>query len=373
MNDVTILFPLAKSQAEMAGYVSATDQGVGGPLLPEKLYTDATGQPKTRPTGPTPVGADLGLIYDELRVVALRIDPCFANIGPVTHAESCKNQLRLIFQPVSFSSGSAGTIDGAVHAFYSLTRDELVSLVKDVIALRQHESSKASLGPLAVHPVLESQGLLKGEAKGLHDLILKHAGQKNLVRFTKFNPANLATRWDFGGFDVESGRAKPMVIPTLPDTTTTVSFFAGFSTDLAGGFIPETKASDDMQLLGNLEKARSAPKAAQQAAFDAALRIESPSKHSPDTIDCASCHVAGPSTVLTGGKLGLSASGNANAFTPDPKFVSTADMRQTTPVNGDTSRNFHMLSYRDGHPMIAMRVINETAAVVAYLNGEVLK
>lgn len=76
-----------------------------------------------------------------------------------------------------------------------------------------------------------------------------------------------------------------------------------------------------MQLLGNLATAKAASKTAQQAAFDAALRIENPTKHSPDTIDCASCHV---------------------------------------------------FSYRDGHPMIAVRVINETASVVAYLNGSVL-
>jgi hypothetical protein len=48
-------------------------------------------------------------------------------------------------------------------------------------------------------------------------------------------------------------------------------------------------------------------------------------------------------------------------------------MRQTTPVDESTNRNFHVFSYRDENPMIAMRVINETASVIAYLNGEVLK
>jgi hypothetical protein len=296
MNDVSVLYPLAKTKAEMAGYLSASDPGVGGPLLPARLYTDATGEPMTRPSTPLPPGADLGLIYDELKVVAFRIDPCFANIGPVTHPESCKNQLRLVFQPVSFASGAnanASTIDGAVHAFYSLTRPELIEIVKEVVALRQRESRRPNLGPLAVHPILASQGLLGSEAKGLRNIILAHAGQKNLVRFTKFSPGNLRTRWDFGGFDVANGRSKAMVIPTLPGQATGVFFFSGFTSDLAGGFDPQTTAHDDMQLLGNLEKARAAPKAAQQEAFDAALRIENPDKHSPDTIDCASCHVGG--------------------------------------------------------------------------------
>ena len=306
-------------------------------------------------------------------MVAFRIDPCFANIGPVTDASKCQNQLRIIYQAVTFQAGGAGTVDGAVHAFYSLSREELVGVVGELVALRTKENGTKTLGALAVHPLLASQGLLGNEAKGLAKILTSHAGTKNLVRFTIFTPGNLATRWDFRGFDVAQGKtAQPMIIPTLPAQTTDVSFFAGFGSDLAGGFTPPTKAKDDMQLLGNLATARAASKADQQAAFDGALRIENPSKHSPDTIDCASCHVAGPATVLTGGKLSLSATGNDNAFKRDSKFVSAAEMKQTTAVGGDTSRNFHVFSYRDGHPMIAMRVINETASVITYLNGSVL-
>jgi hypothetical protein len=373
MNDLSILYPLAKSQAEMAGLVSASDPGIGGPLLPAELYTKATGVPLTRPSGPLPPGADAQLYYDELRVVGLRIDPCFANIGPITDADSCKNQLRLVLQPVRFKSGAASVVDGAVHAFYSLTRSELTDLVKDIIALRRHESGESSLGALAVHPLLVSQGLLGGEATGLRRIILAHAGASKLIRFTKFSPGNLATRWDFGGFDIQGSHSEPMVIPTLPDNATGVFFFSGFSSDLAGGFNPETTSTDNMQLLGNLAKAKDATKAAQQAAFDAALRIENPNKHSPDTIDCASCHVSGPGIALTGAKLGLTAKGNPNVFTPDPNFVSAEDMKQTTPVAAETSRNFRMFSYRDGHPMIAQRVINETAAVLAIVNGTLLR
>ncbi|HSO38022.1 MAG TPA: hypothetical protein VLT33_36090 [Labilithrix sp.] len=371
MNDVSVLFPLAKTQAEMAGHLAAAAAGNGGPLLPAKLYTDATGQPKSR-TGPGNVGSDVGLAYDDLKVVAFRVDPCFANIGPVVDASSRKNQLRIIFQAVSFADRSASTVDGAVHAFYSLTREELVGVVGEIVALRKQESGSKSLGALAVHPTLAAQGLLGSESKGLARILLAHAGPKNLTRFTIFTPGNLATRWDFAGFDVSQGKTKPMVIPTLPGKATNVSFFAGFGSDLAGGFTPPTTAKDDMQLLGNLATARAATKANQQAAFDAALRIENPEKHSPDTIDCASCHVAGPARVLTGTKLSLSATGNANAFKRDAKFVTAAEMKQTTAIDGDTSRNFHVFSYRDAHPMIAMRVINETASVVAYLNGNVL-
>jgi hypothetical protein len=373
MNDVSVLYPMAKTADEMDGYLAASDQGVGGALLPAKLYTDATGQPKSNQQGGA-VGTDRGMAYDDLRVIAFRVDPCFANIGPVTKPSSCKNQLRLVFQALSVPAGNspASAVDGAVHAFYSLTRDELVGLLKDIVALRQKESRTADLGPLAVHPVLASQGLLGDEAKGLNALVLKHAGTKNLVRFTDFTPGGLATKWTFEGFDVENGKSTNMVIPTLPSKSTSVVFFAGFSQpDLAGNFTPATEAKDNMQLLASLEESKKSPADAKNA-FDAALRIQNPNMHSPDTIDCASCHVAGPAVVLTGQKLGLSAAKNTNAFSPDAKFVSAAAMKQTTPIGNDTSRNFHAFSYRNGNPMVSMRVINETASVVAYVNGNLL-
>lgn len=374
MNDVSILLPLAKTQAEIdTGYLKASSAGARGALLPDTLYTTATGERRTDPSGPLPPGADAGLSWDRLRVVAMRIDPCFANIGPITNPASCKNQLRLVFQSLRFGNGQTSAIDGGVHAFYSLTREELTALVKGVIALRRAQNGDGQLGAIAVHPVVAKQGLLGAEAKGLGALVLQYAGKQNLTRFTVLKPGNLATRWDFSGFDVRGNGTERMVIPTLPDHGTSDSFFAGFAQDLAGGFNPETTSrTDDMQLLGNLEKARAASHDKQQAAFDAALRILNPNKHSPDTIDCASCHIAGPAIVLTGGKLGLSASGNANAFTRDTRWVGASDMKQTTPVNADTNRNFHAFSYRDEHPMIAVRVINETASIVAYLNANVL-
>jgi len=376
MNDVSVLYPLAKSQAELdTGYLSTSSSGARGVLLPDTLYTKATGQPKDPPSGHLPIGQDVGLPWSTLKVVAFRVDPCFANIGPITDPASCKNQLRLIFQYVRAGDGGSSAVDGAVHAFYSLTRDELTALVKSIIELRRHENGDKQLGAVAVHPVMAKQGLLGNEAKGLNALVLQYAGKSNLTRFTTFRPGNLATRWDFSGFDVTGATTKAMVIPTLPDHGTGDSFFGGFAQDLAGGFNPPSTAApkDNMQLLGNLEKAKAASKADQQAAFDAALRILNPNMHSPDTIDCASCHIAGPAIVLTGDKLGLSTTGNANLYARDTKWIGASDMKQTTPINQDTNRNFHAFSYRDDHPMVAVRVINETASIVAYLNSTVLR
>lgn len=364
MNDVSIVLPLAKTPAELeGGYLKADG------LLPRDLYTSLTGFP-VDPPAHLPVGADVGMPYSQLRAVAYRIDPCFAQIGPVTDEAACDNQLRIVFQSLSSNGGTAGAADGAIHAFYKLTRAELRGLVADIVDLRVANAGAKELGPLQVHPVVAEQGLLGKESKALQALVAAHASTKNFTRFTMFKSANLQTVWHFAGFDVAEGKGTAMEIPTLPAGTTSETYFAGFSAHLGGDFSPATTSPDDMQLLGNYAKAKDAAKADQQAALDAAFAIQNPDKHSPNTIDCASCHVAGPGAVLTAGKdLGLSLANNKNAFAPDPSWIPAANLAQVTPPSLEHGLNLHNFSYRGDELMISQRVINETASVVAYLSS----
>lgn len=369
MNDVSILLPLPKNEAEGDLYMRASDGARGGVLLPQAIYDSATGEDND--AGPAPGGA-LPVPHASLRVVAIRLDPCFANIGPVTDPSSCQNQLRLVLQPFFHDAdGTMKAVDTGVHAFYSLTRDELVGMVAEIKKLRAASGSGAvDLGALAVHPIAAREGVNGPFMQGLSKLVLAHAGEQNFFRFTRFQIGNANRTWIFSGFDVAGGKTTGMKIPKVPSDTTTVTFFQGFADDLEGQFNPTTTSSDDMQLLGNVTDAQDATKDAQQKAFDSALRIENPNKHSPNTIDCASCHLAAPSRALTGKTLGLSADGNANAFSITSKFIAPQDLAITTPqkdaLNGV---NVHVFSYKDDQPMIAPRAVNETAAIVDYLNG----
>ncbi|HEY4183369.1 MAG TPA: hypothetical protein VGM90_41380 [Kofleriaceae bacterium] len=369
MNDLTIVVPLAASQAELdAGYLKASDGGTT-PLLPKKLYTDLFPDP----TGPLNPGADVKMRYANLRVVAVRFDPCFANVGPVVDASTCDNQIRLVFQSLDYADG-ATAVDGAVHAFYRVPRAELTQIIQDVITLRKANGQTTAMGPLAPHPLLVKQGLDGAFGKGLRAIILAHASSKNLIRFTHFESANLQTVWNFSGFDISgttTQTAKPMVIPTMPSHGTGAGFFQGFAAPMAGGFTPESTSADSISLLVNATKAKAATKTKQKAAYAAALRIENPNFHSPNTIDCASCHLAQPARLLVGDDvLGLSATDNPNLFARDAKYVSARSMKQTTSLR-DQPLNVHMLSYRGDQLMIGQRVINETAALVAYLNSTV--
>jgi hypothetical protein len=366
MNDVTIVMPLAKTQKQFNGYMPAAQ------LLPKALFTSRFPDQ----AGPTPVGSDVSMKYDNLRVVAVRLDPCFVQIGPVTDPSKCDNQLRVVFQSLTFQGNSTDAVDGAVHAFYRLTRAQLTSALKEIVALRKANGQTTAMGALKPHPLIVKQGIDGAFSKGLQQILLKYAGPANLIRFTHFKSGNLQTTWTFSGFDVGGTKAAPtttaMVIPAMPANTTSVKFFEGFGHPMQGTFAPESIAKDAITSLVNAAKAQAANSAARKALYDAALRIENPQFHSPNTIDCASCHVGQAARLLIGDDvLGLSAAGNPNLFARDPSFVSASSMKQTTSVR-DQSLNLHMLSYRNDQLMIGQRVINETAAVVAYINGKVL-
>ena len=362
MNDLTIVMPLAKTQAQFDGYLPAKA------LLPKALYTAQFPDP----TNNGAIGSDTTMTYANLRVVAVRLDPCFAQIGPITDPASCDNQLRIVLQSLTYKNGSTQAIDGAVHVFYRLSREQLVAAIKDIVALRKANGQHTAMGPLAPHPLIVKQGEDGAFAQGLNQIILKYASPANLIRFTHFQSSNLQTVWGFSGFDVNGSTATPMVIPNLPSHATTVSFFQGFASPMNGSFSAESSAKDSVSLLVNADKAKAATKAQQQATYDAALRIENPGFHSPNTIDCASCHVGQAARLLIGDDvLGLSATGNANLFARDPKYVSAKSMKQTTNVRTQPL-NVHMLSYRNDQLMIGQRVINETAATVAYVNGVLL-
>jgi hypothetical protein len=372
MNDVSIVLPLAKNAQELdGGYLKASTSGVGGALIPQDIYTKNTGF-GVDPPAHIPVGGDVGMPYSQLRAVAYRIDPCFAQIGPITDEGACDNQLRVVFQALTLS-GTAGAADGAIHAFYRLTRDQLKSLLDDVVAARVANGGTGDLGPVQVHPIVVKQGLLGAESKALQTAVLKYAGTSSFMRFTMFKSSNLQTVWNFAGFDIANGKATPMVIPTMPNQGTGDEFFAGFAASLSGGFQPATTSTDaNMQLLGKLSDAQAASKEDVQKAIDATYKIENPDMSSPNTIDCASCHMAGVSRALTAVRdMHLTVDGNPNEFKADPKWVSAADFKATTPVTGAHGINLHMFSYRGSDLMIGQRVVNESAGVVALVNSTI--
>ena len=365
MNDISVLLPLPQTQAQFTAMIAPTSPALGGALLPEDIYAKAPDE----------------VDYASLRVVAFRLDPCFGQLGAITDPASCDNQLRVVFQPVSVDPTSNTTFvaDAAVHAFYALTRAQLVDAVNELSAARVADNGDVDLGPLAPNPIIAHEGLDGPLAQAYAQIITKYAGATNLVRFTSFAvlelggvPANgdvvggEGQFWDLAGVDVANGAVTPMIIPTLPNAPTRMTLEAN-AMPLEATFSPMTTSSDDLDLLASFTQASAASPADRQAALDSALRILNPHDNSPNTIDCASCHMAQPAIQLVGEPLGMTMAGNPNAFVPAAN-IPAADLAQTTPlVDSDQVLNIHAFSYRSQSPMINQRVINETAANLAYL------
>jgi hypothetical protein len=363
------MFPLGDA-TKLNSYLAASAPGVGGALLPQAVFANDSS------SGP--------IAYEQLRMVAFRLDPCFAQTEPITPTTNCENQLRVVFQPLAPDNGTLTAQDAAVHAFYSLTRDQLLAALSEIVAARRHDGGDVDLGPLAPHFLITRDGVGGELAQKLETIVTEYAGAGNLVRFTSLlaeglveggggGPKNDGTAaagesdfWDLHGFDVANGSVTPMSIASLPSGTTDESVEAG-SVPLEGRIDPQTTSSDNLALLVSMNNAQSATATDRQAAFDAALRIENPGVHSPNTIDCGSCHMAAPARQLVAVQLGLTTDGNANAFSADPS-IHAADLTSTTTVLApDGGLNIHAFSYRGTGPMINTRVINETAANLAYL------
>ncbi|HEY1552522.1 MAG TPA: hypothetical protein VGG28_32060, partial [Kofleriaceae bacterium] len=328
MNDISVLFPLAKTQADFDTYLMASSAGSGGALLPESLY-------ESDPQGSF-------LTYANMYVVGFRLDPCFGHVGPITDPSGCDNQLRLVFEQMGFSNGSAGADDAAVHVSYSITRDQLLAIANALVAARVQATSD-DLGPLAPSPLMARQGLQGAYAATVRELIATYAGGANIERITQltfdlsggvtgsdFANGNNVFFWEMHGSTVANGVETSLPIATAGSGAITDGVQAATDPALDAVLQPITQGSDNLALLASTSHAMAATSAQRQAAFDAALRIENPSFNSPDTIDCASCHMAEPARELVGQSMfGLSATGDANGFVADAS-IPTGDLAETT-------------------------------------------
>jgi hypothetical protein len=369
LNDVSVLFPLPKTEQERSsGLLSVTAKAARGVLLPEALYDGVGHILGSVNPNPGSIGGDYKAPYANLRVVALRIDPCFAALEPARDGTDCENQLRLVVQ----ETDAAGAFDSALHLFYSISRDEVLELVASIGGLRQNLVPGERLGKLQPHPVMVAEGLAGAMASGVRSAILAHAGEQNLRRITRMS-AQGGPFWSFSGFDVASGKLASMLIPTLPSGDNVSQMFERSFGAIALAQPKATPASgsaDDFMVLLDTQAARALSEAEQQAKLASLLRIENPGHHSPNTVDCVTCHVATPATKLVvEPTLGLAVAGLVDRFLPDAKLVPESELAATFD-DQEPLTNVHAFSYTGMGVGINQRTVNESAAVVEYLSKQ---
>jgi hypothetical protein len=347
LNDVSILLPIPAGELD-AGILRPETTGKGGPLFPEKYRALL---PRLSPD------LDPAAVAQDLKVVAVRIDPCFAF--------GCRKQVRMAWQPVIPGGVPMVAWDAAVHTFYDLSPAQFEALLEELQAARQGVGAKLEGLPLSVHPVIAEEGLEGPYWTRLRKILLKHAGAGNLTRFTFMTTEAFETMWDFGGFDIVAGKARRMVIPRVGMRLQSFVDKSGSGPGFWGGAKPASPAGDSLDILVTKSSALSAADAPKLKAAAAAIhRIENPRIHSPESMDCVSCHVAQPArawAVAAFPQLGLGAG---------PGLFTSAefDLSNTSPLQGQ-SNVLRAFGYLGTQPAISRRVIHESAAVAEALNS----
>jgi hypothetical protein len=356
--DVTILYPLPKTLAEADRLPGGDTPGAFGELIPSDPFARIKEPLDARSKGPA--GAVGDFARRGLRLVALRLDPCFGVLGK---EPACKAQMRLVFQGLSAQGdGSVGADDGAVHVFVELPPAELLRAVRQVLTLREKSGGYAA-APLGVHPILEREGVAGAFAKGLRSVILEHAGASRVTRLTFFR-RTLAkqSQWVFGIFDGKGGALAESPVATTGGQTRQ-ELVAGIGDGLAGKVTNPTQAQDDLGLLLDTEKSRAATAAERQKAILAAQHVENPRIHSPDTIDCVSCHTATAALRVTRATFG-----SFPVAAPDAYVVTNLP-----PAYADAQaaglENIHALGYLGSELGLNQRTANESHAVTVAVDA----
>lgn len=359
--DVTVVYPLPASAAEAERMLKGTSVGAFGELVPPEAFGRIKEPLDARSKGP--VGSAGEPARQGLHLVAMRLDPCFGVEGKES---TCQAQMRLVFQGLGGTGDGPGPAadDGAVHVFVALPQAELVRTVKQVLTLREKAGGYAA-APLGVHPVLEREGLGGAFAQGLRSIVLEHGGASRVTRMTFFRRTNSRQgQWIFGIFDAKSGAFSESPIATTAATTQTlVAGIAPTGEGLAGRVENPTTSPDDMTLLLDTAKATSAPEEQRAKAMRAAERVENPRFHSPDTMDCVSCHTSTAALRV----LGQAAPG------PDAYRTSGGKIPAFAAPAVASLENVHALSYLGRELGVNQRTANESHSVSVAVNALLAK
>lgn len=362
MNDVSILYPAPTTPADVDRLLRPTTMASAGALLPRAMW-DATGGDEVPPVAEAP-----SYDYASLRLLALRFDPCAQRLATTPVTEPCVNQLRLTFQTTVTSTNGPQPVvhfpHTALQVNYGLSREELLAAVREIVEAREAARGGAELGPLAPHPILTQDGITGSFGQALERVILRYAGEQRVTRIARARATVRDFFFTFRAFDLAGGAMTASIIPSLPPPDSFVGGFVRGLPPVTLSLMPLSTSQDSIALLaGRPEAANAATPAQRQASFDAALRVENPQVHSPATIDCATCHTAGSVIGVARARYGLlRETPNPNTYVA--QGVPAASLQVLYPSNTGM-----LIFGHDVGPVIAQRVVNETASVVATMNA----
>lgn len=347
-NDISILMPLSQSDL-----FRPNTSGAFGELLPKFVYKKF----------PTLVFENPEETYKKIRVVGVRIDPCFF---PVTSSMvNCQAQIRMVWQPLTINSiGDTIALDAAIHTFYDLPPSEFAQLITELEKIKATYGDDASDEAIGVSPLLRKYGLSSSYAKELFSILLSHTGASRLSQATFMQLSGGENVWIFGGFLISGRQITNLPIPRISGFTqkfqNNPSLFS--PTYFANGKMdPAPHGVDTFNLLiGNSMDITKADAPEVIESTMSAFRVENPNSHNTNTMDCVSCHTAQMARVWSVRQFPwLNLEPKGYQF----KFQSKFNLSNNSP-NQNNTKILRAFGYSGTDPAVSQRTINETAAVL---------
>ena len=344
LNDITHLFPLPQMD-EVSMMWHTRTVGARGELLPYSYFQQL---PRIVP------GVDPVMLHQQsLKVVAVRLDPCFME----TALRGCQPQVRLVWQPLVVKEYTAETIDASVHTLYDLTVNDWQSLLQEYRQLKAGVRYR-NADSLQVSPALLSFGYKSQYWKTFSQIILKYVGVQNMVRVTFMNVNPMGNAWAFGAYKPVNGKLEIQSIPGIDKKTQIVISKQSVGSETMLDAVPRPVNQDYFfRFLNNSQLAKkSFPPEHIQAAARTAVEFENTRVHNSGTISCASCHLTRSLSLLARGSF---PQWDWKQILKGVAYVGTSNMTNTTSLflHGESLR---MLGYLNRTPVISDRVINDT-------------
>ncbi len=348
-SDIAILFPLA------AGLWPASRAlGDGRALLPEPIL---------QALGALVEGDSAATTYPRLRVVSLRLEPCFRRLGGAAVAAACEHQLRFVLQPVVVDPRGTlptTTLDAAVHVIYALPPAAFAELVRELVALRPADAPASST--LGVHPRLAAEGSGGAFGRELERRVLAKAAQGRLTRVTSMGVRGRGNEWHFAGVEIgPRGELAPVPIPAAGARLQSLVLQRGAQTFLKS-LSPPTAGADDLSLLFDSLSATAASTTELRGALRAANRIESPELRSSEDTDCATCHTVASSRAWAERTFGLRED-------PDRFLAGGVESGAGAVASADLGV-LRAFGYFGSEIVISKRAVNEIARATRIIRGE---
>lgn len=334
MNDISVLFPLPEAGEE--SLPAFRDLGLGGPFLPRAAYDEIVSR----------VPLLQRFKYEDYRIVSLRLDPCF------DFRSGCEKQIRAVAQPVKREiNGTLTTEDTAFHMFFKISDEAYVGALSDISRANTFHFDyllPSVTESLNVNPRLKALGLNSEYGFQLVKSYLSRAGRANLFRLAFMNSNEEGTFWQFGGFNITPTTISPIQLPRVDEPLQTFSLreTPGGTEGIIAPVPVQARAMQDV-----LHPTHFLPPEIRSQAFTSSVAVENPDIHTPTSVDCVTCHVAG---VVKMRADGLDFPSSRKLFKSDLSL----DVNSSTYGNPKVLRAF---GYFEKEPSFNQRVVNETA------------